>query len=82
MDGGGARNDFLMQFQADLLGIPIDRPQDPDTIPRGAAFAAGFAVGYWESMAEATNTVQRNSCSNPPSARTGGNPATQDGQKH
>jgi glycerol kinase len=45
------RNDFLMQFQADILGIPVERPQDLDTIPRGAAYLAGLAVGFWDSLA-------------------------------
>lgn len=59
VDGGGAQNDFLMQFQADILGIPLERPAHLDTIPRGAAFLAGVAVGYWESLADATGTWQR-----------------------
>ncbi len=48
-DGGGARNDLLMQFQADLLGIPVVRPRVTETTALGAAYLAGLAVGYWES---------------------------------
>ena len=59
VDGGGAHNDFLMQFQADLLGVPLERPADLDTIPRGAAFVAGLAVGYWESISDVTGIWKR-----------------------
>ncbi|MCC6495072.1 MAG: glycerol kinase GlpK [Propionibacteriaceae bacterium] len=52
VDGGGARNDFLMQFQADILGIPVERPYVTATTPLGAAYAAGLAVGYWDSIEE------------------------------
>jgi len=56
VDGGGARNDFLMQFQADILGIPVERPVNLDTTPLGAAHLAGVAVGFWDSLAEASAT--------------------------
>ncbi|CAN7557092.1 glycerol kinase GlpK [Massilia sp. LjRoot122] len=49
-DGGAARNDLLMQFQADLLGIPVLRPRVTETTALGAAYLAGLAVGYWESI--------------------------------
>ena len=49
-DGGMTDNDLLMQFQADLLGIPVVRPADNGTTVLGAAYAAGFAVGYWPSL--------------------------------
>ncbi len=49
-DGGAARNDMLMQFQADLLDIPVVRPQVLETTALGAAYLAGLAVGYWESV--------------------------------
>jgi glycerol kinase len=49
-DGGAARNDLLMQFQADLLGIPVLRPRVTETTALGAAYLAGLAVGYWESV--------------------------------
>lgn len=48
VDGGASQNDFLMQFQADVLGIPIERPAILDTTAQGAAFAAGLASGYWK----------------------------------
>ncbi|MCL4784619.1 MAG: glycerol kinase, partial [Bryobacterales bacterium] len=49
VDGGAAQNDFLMQFQADILGCKIVRPADTETTALGAAYLAGLAVGYWES---------------------------------
>ena len=51
-DGGAARNDLLMQFQADLLGVPVVRPQVTETTALGAAYLAGLAVGYWDSRVE------------------------------
>ncbi|NVD99130.1 glycerol kinase GlpK [Massilia sp. BJB1822] len=51
-DGGAARNDMLMQFQADLLGVPVVRPKVTETTALGAAYLAGLAVGYWESQDE------------------------------
>ena len=51
-DGGAARNDLLMQFQADLLGVPVVRPQVTETTALGAAYLAGLAVGFWESQQE------------------------------
>ncbi|MEM7648201.1 MAG: glycerol kinase GlpK [Cyanobacteria bacterium P01_A01_bin.70] len=48
VDGGACQNDFLMQFQADVLGIAIERPQILDTTAQGAAFAAGLASGFWQ----------------------------------
>ncbi len=51
-DGGAARNDLLMQFQADLLGVPVVRPQVTETTALGAAFLAGLAGGLWSSREE------------------------------
>lgn len=48
--GGASRNDFLCQFQSDILGVPVIRPKDPETTARGAAFAAGLASGLWENL--------------------------------
>ncbi len=48
-DGGAAKNDFLMQFQADILDLPIDRPQQIESTALGAAFLAGLATGFWET---------------------------------
>lgn len=47
VDGGAAANDFLMQFQADILGVPVVRPANVETTAAGAAFLAGLAVGVW-----------------------------------
>ena len=49
-DGGAARNDLLMQFQADLLGVEVVRPRVTETTALGAAYLAGLACGYWESL--------------------------------
>ncbi|GGY50536.1 glycerol kinase GlpK [Pseudoduganella albidiflava] len=51
-DGGAARNDLLMQFQADLLGVPVLRPRVTETTALGAAYLAGLAVHFWSSMEE------------------------------
>lgn len=52
VDGGASRNDLLMQFQADVLGVPVVRPKITETTALGAAYLAGLAVGYWESEEE------------------------------
>lgn len=52
VDGGAARNDLLMQFQADLLGVPVVRPRVTETTALGAAYLAGLAVGFWQDEAE------------------------------
>jgi len=49
VDGGATANDLLMQFQADVLGVPVVRPKVLETTALGAAYLAGLAVGYWES---------------------------------
>jgi len=49
VDGGMAANDLLMQFQADILGAPLARPQSLETTALGAAYAAGLATGFWRS---------------------------------
>ena len=54
VDGGAARNDLLMQFQTDLLGVPVVRPKVTETTALGAAYLAGLAVGYWHDEAELT----------------------------
>lgn len=50
VDGGAVKNDFLMQFQADLLGVPVERPEVNETTALGAAYLAGLAVGFWKSQ--------------------------------
>jgi glycerol kinase len=52
VDGGMVKNDTLMQFQADILGVPVIRPQLAETTALGAAYAAGLAVGYWANLDE------------------------------
>lgn len=52
VDGGAVSNDFLMQFQADILGVPVQRPAVTETTALGAAYLAGLAVDYWESQEE------------------------------
>lgn len=50
VDGGASRNNLLMQFQADILGTSVIRPKVTETTALGAAYLAGLAVGYWESL--------------------------------
>ncbi len=50
VDGGMVYNELLMQFQADILGVPVVRPQVAETTSLGTAYAAGLAVGFWESQ--------------------------------
>ena len=52
VDGGAANNDYLMQFQADILNTPVQRAGDLETTALGAAFLAGLAVGYWQDFDE------------------------------
>jgi len=52
VDGGATANSFLMQFQADVLGIPVRRPSVSETTALGAAYLAGLAVGFWENQAQ------------------------------
>jgi len=52
VDGGASRNDLLMQFQADVLGVPVVRPIVTETTALGAAYLAGIAVGFWTSQEE------------------------------
>ena len=50
VDGGMVVNELLMQFQADILGVPVIRPRVTETTALGAAYAAGLAVGYWRDL--------------------------------
>jgi len=52
VDGGAAKNNMLMQFQADLLGVPVVRPKITETTALGAAYLAGLAVGFWQDSEE------------------------------
>jgi glycerol kinase len=58
VDGGAAANDLLMQFQADILGVPVVRPKVLETTALGAAYLAGLAVGYWGSDADIVSNWQ------------------------
>jgi glycerol kinase len=62
VDGGAVANNFLMQFQADILDVPVDRPEVTETTALGAAYLAGLAVGFWTSKDDITNNwkVDRN----------------------
>jgi len=50
VDGGACANDFLMQFQSDILGVPVERPEIIETTALGAAYLAGLAVGFWKDQ--------------------------------
>ncbi len=55
VDGGAVKNDFLVQFQSDILGLQVERPVVTETTALGAAYLAGLAVGFWESKEEIAN---------------------------
>lgn len=57
-DGGGAKNDFLCQFQADILGVPVERPVITETTCLGVAYLAGVNVGFWKDMEEVAQKWQ------------------------
>ncbi|KGX92917.1 glycerol kinase [Pontibacillus halophilus JSM 076056 = DSM 19796] len=59
VDGGVVKNDFLMQFQSDMLGVEVDRPVINETTALGAAFLAGIAVGYWDSKEDIKNLWEK-----------------------
>lgn len=52
VDGGAVKNDFLMQFQSDMIDVPVERPTIQETTALGVAYLAGLAVGYWKDKAE------------------------------
>jgi glycerol kinase len=58
VDGGAAANDLLMQFQADLLGVPVARPKVLETTALGAAYLAGLTVNLWQSREEVASHWQ------------------------
>jgi glycerol kinase len=58
VDGGAARNDFLCQFQADILGIPVERPATTESTALGAAYMAGLTTGFWNSQADLASHLQ------------------------
>ena len=58
VDGGASANNFLMQFQADIIDAPVHRPVCVETTAMGAAYLAGLAVGYWKSKEEVVRNWQ------------------------
>lgn len=58
VDGGMVRNNFLMQFQSDMLGVNVERPKVQETTALGAAYLAGLAVGYWKDEADIAQNWQ------------------------
>jgi len=52
VDGGAVQNNLLMQFQADILGVPVVRPKVTESTALGAAYLAGLAVGFWKKPQE------------------------------
>jgi glycerol kinase len=58
-DGGAARNDFLMQCQADVTGVAVERPEVFDAASLGAAYLAGLATGFWKDLGDAARTWRR-----------------------
>lgn len=61
VDGGATANDLLMQFQADIIGVPVVRPVVAETTALGAAYAAGLAVGFWSGLDELRANWQEDS---------------------
>jgi len=64
-DGGASENNFLMQFQADILGIEVERPLIVETTALGAAFLAGLAIGYWKDKEELKKIWKCEKCFQP-----------------
>lgn len=58
VDGGAVSNNFLMQFQSDILGVPVERPLFTETTAMGAAFLAGLAVGFWADKTEIVTRLE------------------------
>ena len=58
VDGGASRNNLLMQYQSNLLGIKVVRPKITETTALGAAYLAGLAVGFWKDIDEIKNQWQ------------------------
>ncbi len=65
VDGGASRNNLLMQFQSDLLGVDVIRPQTTETTAQGAAFLAGLATGFWSDIDELKSVWQTERCFTP-----------------
>lgn len=65
VDGGAVKNNFLMQFQSDLLGVPVERPSVNETTALGAAYLAGLATGFWEDKDELAQNLTIEKTFNP-----------------
>ena len=65
VDGGAAANDFLMQFQADVMGVAVRRPKVLETTALGAAYLAGLSSGFWESKKQIEKNWQQDRCFEP-----------------
>ncbi len=65
VDGGAVKNNFLMQFQSDILNVPVERPKINETTALGAAFLAGLAVGFWNSQVEISKGWSMETCFTP-----------------
>jgi len=65
VDGGAVANNLLMQFQADLLGVNVERPEVIETTALGAAYLAGLAVGFWKNQAEIRSSWRMDRCFKP-----------------
>lgn len=70
VDGGASANNFLMQFQSDIMGAPVHRPVCVETTAMGAAYLAGLAVGYWESKEAVVKNWQIDKIFHPEMAET------------
>lgn len=58
VDGGASANNFLMQYQSDILGVPVDRPAIIETTALGAAYLAGLAVGFWKNKEDILDNIE------------------------
>jgi len=65
VDGGAVKNNLLMQFQSDILGVNVDRPIVQETTALGAAFLSGLAVGFWKGTDEVTKHWKIERCFTP-----------------
>uniref|UniRef100_E6QL83 Glycerol kinase (ATP:glycerol 3-phosphotransferase) (Glycerokinase) (GK) n=1 Tax=mine drainage metagenome TaxID=410659 RepID=E6QL83_9ZZZZ len=71
VDGGAAANNLLLQFQADLLGVPVIRPATIETTALGAAYLAGLATGFWSGVEEIQSTRTTDTRFEPRADRSG-----------
>jgi len=58
VDGGASANQYLMQTQADIINVPVTRPECVETTALGAAYLAGLAVGFWNDLSEISDNVR------------------------